>query len=62
MKWTWIQRWSVSVLTQHGEVCSADASAFSPGAILALRNLEITSPRFTWLAGVMAGQCAGNVN
>ena len=30
-KWTRILRCSVSVLTQNGEVCSADASALSPG-------------------------------
>ena len=30
VKWTRILRFSVSVLTQNGEVCSADASALSP--------------------------------
>ena len=31
VKWTRILRFSVSVLTQNGEVCSADASALCPG-------------------------------
>ena len=31
VKWTRIQRCSVSVLTWNGEVCAADASALSPG-------------------------------
>ena len=30
VKWTRILRFSVSVLTQNGEVCSADASALTP--------------------------------
>ena len=60
VKWTRILRFSVSVLTQNGEVCSADASALSPGMRARTWNLEITSTWFTCLAAVMmAGQYAG---
>ena len=51
-KWTRILRCSVSV--RRMETCAqADASASSPGTVLALGNPEITSTRFTWLAVVM---------
>ena len=39
VEWTRILRCSVSVLTQNGEGCSADASAFSPG--MRCSHLEI---------------------
>ena len=38
MKWTRILRFSVSVLTQNGEVCSADASVLSLGMRAFLRG------------------------
>ena len=41
--WTRILRCSVSVLTQNGEVCSVDASAFSLGRDARTWNLDFTS-------------------